>query len=298
MTIPQGTDQTVDNLSMTLDSFANVQIPWTGEDVKHLDNGAGFGAVRQDQITQAIRALMNKVELAIATAAKSGSSRGYGTAGTTPFGSGISELAQIRKILADNGAPLNDGQWSLVMDTTASANLRSLTQLQKVNEAGEGDLLRQGTLSDLMGFMLKESAQITQHTKGAGTGYDFAAAGEAIGSQLVARQAPLAARRQWLADHLQLRGGLVLDDGAVRALVEDGKSLLPVGVKGVTGEFERGEVVAVVDAAGREVARGLVNYSASEARRIAGKPTSAIEAELGYEDEPELIHRDNLVVLR
>jgi glutamate 5-kinase len=123
------------------------------------------------------------------------------------------------------------------------------------------------------------------------------AAGEAIGSQLVARQAPLAARRQWLADHLQLRGGVVLDAGAVRALREDGKSLLPVGVKGVTGEFERGEVVAVVDADGREVARGLTNYSASEARRIAGKPSSAIEAELGYMDEPELIHRDNLVVL-
>ncbi len=123
------------------------------------------------------------------------------------------------------------------------------------------------------------------------------AAGEAIGSQLVARQAPLAARRQWLADHLQLRGGVVLDAGAVRALREEGKSLLPVGVKGVTGEFERGEVVAVVDSSGREVARGLTNYSASEARRIAGKSSSAIEAELGYMDEPELIHRDNLVVL-
>ena len=123
------------------------------------------------------------------------------------------------------------------------------------------------------------------------------AAGEAIGSQLIARQAPLAARRQWLADHLQLRGGVVLDAGAVRALREEGKSLLPVGVKGVTGEFERGEAVAVVDADGREVARGLANYSASEARRIAGKPSSAIEAELGYMDEPELIHRDNLVVL-
>jgi glutamate 5-kinase len=123
------------------------------------------------------------------------------------------------------------------------------------------------------------------------------AEGEAIGTQLVARQAPLAARRQWLADHLQLRGGVVLDDGAVRALQEDGKSLLPVGVKGVTGEFERGEVVAVVDSEGREIARGLTNYSASEARRIAGKASSAIEAELGYMDEPELIHRDNLVVL-
>ena len=123
------------------------------------------------------------------------------------------------------------------------------------------------------------------------------AEGEAIGSQLVARQAPLAARRQWLADHLQLRGGVVLDDGAVRALREDGKSLLPVGVKGITGEFERGEVVAGVDTDRCEIARGLINYSASEARRIAGKPSSAIETELGYMDEPELIHRDNLVVL-
>jgi glutamate 5-kinase len=123
------------------------------------------------------------------------------------------------------------------------------------------------------------------------------AAGEAIGSQLVARQAPLAARRQWLADHLQLRGGVVLDAGAVRALCDEGKSLLPVGVRAVTGEFERGEVVAVVDVDGREIARGLANYSASEARRIAGKPSSAIETTLGYVDEPELIHRDNLVVL-
>jgi glutamate 5-kinase len=123
------------------------------------------------------------------------------------------------------------------------------------------------------------------------------ASGEAIGSQLVARQAPLAARRQWLADHLQLRGGVVLDAGAVRALQEEGKSLLPVGVKGVTGEFERGEVVAVVDIDGREIARGLTNYSAGEARRIAGKASSAIETILGYMDEPELIHRDNLVLL-
>ncbi len=123
------------------------------------------------------------------------------------------------------------------------------------------------------------------------------ATGEAIGTQLVARQAPLAARRQWLADHLQLRGGVVLDAGAVRALQEEGKSLLPVGVKGVTGEFERGEVVAVVDADGSEIARGLTNYSAGEARRIAGKPSNAIETILGYMDEPELIHRDNLVLL-
>lgn len=124
------------------------------------------------------------------------------------------------------------------------------------------------------------------------------AAGEAIGSQLIARQAPLDARRQWLADHLQLRGALVLDAGAAKALKEDGKSLLPVGVQRVTGEFERGEVVALIDASGHEIARGLTNYSASESRRIQGKPSSAIEAALGYMDEPELVHRDNLVVLR
>ena len=123
------------------------------------------------------------------------------------------------------------------------------------------------------------------------------AAGEAIGTQLIAQQAPLDARRQWLADHLQLRGSLVLDAGAVKALREDGKSLLPVGVQAVSGEFTRGEVVALMNGDGKEVARGLVNYSASEARRIQGKPSSAIEAALGYMDEPELVHRDNLVML-
>ena len=123
------------------------------------------------------------------------------------------------------------------------------------------------------------------------------AAGEAIGSQLVSRQETLAARRQWLADHLQLRGGVVIDDGAVLALQEEGKSLLSVGVKGITGEFLRGDVVAIVDLEGNEIARGLINYSASDARRISGIPTSEIEAELGYMDEPELIHRDNLVMM-
>ena len=121
--------------------------------------------------------------------------------------------------------------------------------------------------------------------------------GEAIGTQLVSRQETLAARRQWLADHLLLRGGVVIDDGAVRALQEEGKSLLSVGVKGITGDFLRGDVVAIVDAEGNEIARGLTNYSSSEARRITGVPSTAIEAELGYMDEPELIHRDNLVML-
>lgn len=123
------------------------------------------------------------------------------------------------------------------------------------------------------------------------------AQGELIGTQLIAPQAALAARKQWMADHLQLRGRLIIDDGAAKALAAGGKSLLPVGVKSVQGEFERGEVIACMDSEGREIARGLVNYSAVEARRIAGKPSSEIETLLGYVDEPELIHRDNLVRL-
>ncbi len=123
------------------------------------------------------------------------------------------------------------------------------------------------------------------------------AKGEHIGTQLMATEATLAARKQWMADHLQLRGRLVLDAGAARALAVDGKSLLPVGVKSVEGEFERGEVIACVDTNGREIARGLVNYGAAEVRRIAGKSSAEIESLLGYVDEPELIHRDNLVSL-
>jgi glutamate 5-kinase len=122
------------------------------------------------------------------------------------------------------------------------------------------------------------------------------AAGERIGTQLVALTAPMTARKQWLADHLQVRGRLHLDEGAVKALLDDGKSLLPVGVREVSGIFERGEVVACLDLHGREIARGLINYSSSETRRIAGVPSARIEAVLGYVDETELIHRDNLVL--
>jgi glutamate 5-kinase len=123
------------------------------------------------------------------------------------------------------------------------------------------------------------------------------ASGERIGTQLIAERATLAARKQWLADHLQVRGSLTLDAGAVRALTVQGKSLLPIGVIDVSGDFERGEAVACLDEGRREIARGLVNYSASETRRILRAPSGEIETRLGYVDEPELIHRDNLAVL-
>jgi glutamate 5-kinase len=121
--------------------------------------------------------------------------------------------------------------------------------------------------------------------------------GERIGTLLAAGTVPLAARKQWLADHLTVSGRVRLDAGAVKALTGAGKSLLPVGVVEVSGDFVRGEVVGIVDADGRELARGLINYSAEETRRIMRKPSGEIEATLGYVDEPELIHRDNLVLL-
>jgi glutamate 5-kinase len=122
-------------------------------------------------------------------------------------------------------------------------------------------------------------------------------AGEAIGTHLEATQMKTAARKQWLADHLRTTGKLVLDAGAVKVLKTDGKSLLPIGVTAVEGYFERGDVVACIDAEGKEIARGLVNYTASEAARIMRKPSNEIESILGYVDEAELIHRDNLILL-
>jgi glutamate 5-kinase len=123
------------------------------------------------------------------------------------------------------------------------------------------------------------------------------AQGEAIGSQLTASTAVLTARKQWLASHLQCSGRVVIDDGAARALVASGRSLLPIGVVDVLGEFQRGDVVACVDGAGCEIARGLANYSSAQSRLIARKPTKEIENVLGFIEEPELIHRDNLVLL-
>lgn len=122
------------------------------------------------------------------------------------------------------------------------------------------------------------------------------AGGEMIGTSFIADTAKLTARKQWIADQLQLRGALVLDAGALKALLRDGKSLLPIGVSEVQGDFARGDVVACLSQAGAEVGRGLINYASSEARRIIGKPSSEIESLLGFVEEPELIHRSNLVI--
>ncbi|MBK8507485.1 MAG: glutamate 5-kinase [Candidatus Competibacteraceae bacterium] len=123
------------------------------------------------------------------------------------------------------------------------------------------------------------------------------AAGDNLGTLLRPSQSPLAARKQWLAVQLQVKGRLHLDGGAVRALRADGKSLLPVGVTAVEGRFDRGDLVACLDPSGDEIARGLVNYDTDQALRLIGKTTRRIEAAIGPIDEPELIHRDHLVLV-
>ena len=170
MTIPEGTDQTVDNKTMTLDNYVSVQIPWTGEDIKHVNNGSGFETIYGDQIKQAFRAIANNIESNLAIAAYRGASRATGSAGTTPFASNFNSVADVRQILVDNGCP-TDNQITLVMNTAAGTKLRNLAQLQQVNTSGGSDLLRQGTLLDLQGIMIKESAGVASHTKGTGTGY-------------------------------------------------------------------------------------------------------------------------------
>lgn len=178
---------------------------------------------------------------------------------------------------------------------TAEASDSSLKKLA----GGSGELGRGGMLTKLEAAA--KAARSGAHTIIASGKQPQAAiralAGEAIGTLLRAGQGRLLARKQWLAGQMRSRGKLVLDDGAVRVLQQQGRSLLPVGVTRVEGQFSRGEIVSCVDATGNEVARGLVNYSSEESGRIAGRSSDEIETILGYVDEPELVHRDNMVVI-
>ena len=169
MTVPEGDDQTVDTKTVSITKAQAIQVPWTGEDMRHVSNGAGFETIYGDQIAQAMRTLANEIEADMLTELYQNASRAYGTAGTTPFGTNFDEVANIRQILVDNGCPID--QLTMVMNTTAGTSLRNLAQLQKANEAGSASLLRQGVLLDLQGIALKESAGVQSHTKGTGTGY-------------------------------------------------------------------------------------------------------------------------------
>ena len=183
MSIPSAGDQTIDNVAFTIQKSRFTKFSWTGEEEYSLDN-AGPGAlnIQQDQIAQAIRALTNEIENDICDYAALGASRAYGTAGTTPFDTTnkLAFTAQLKKILDDNLAPMSGR--NLIIDTTAGAALRTLTQLTNVNESGTSMTLRDGELLNVHGFSIKESAQINNATKGTGASHLINnSAGYAIG---------------------------------------------------------------------------------------------------------------------
>lgn len=169
MTVTAASDQTISTKTLTVDTFKQSGFNWTGEEEFGINSGVGMEAIMRDQIAQAFRVHVNAIESALAIAAKNAASRGYGTAGTTPFASSLVDPANIKKILDDNGAPMSGR--SLIINTTAGAALRTLAQLTKANEAADTSLLRQGTLLDIHGFAVRESAQVASTTKGTGTSY-------------------------------------------------------------------------------------------------------------------------------
>lgn len=181
VTPPNDGDQTIGNVQLTITKARRVPFRWNGEEELGLNNnGSGAAAIRNSQMAQAIRTLVNEMEADVVAAARVAASRAYGTAANTPFASTLGDPAQVRKILDDNGAPMNDR--ALVINTTAGANLRTLAQLTKANEAGSTLTLRDGQLLDLHGFSIHESAGVGIVTKGTGTSYTSDTAGYAIGA--------------------------------------------------------------------------------------------------------------------
>ena len=196
-----------------------------------------------------------------------------------------------------------DGLYSANPDTDPGATLISQTMatdpsLDALAGGSTGTLGRGGMITKLQAARLAARSGCNTIIVGGRNAniLHAVAAGDEVGTQLSADQKPLAARKQWLAGHLQVKGQLVLDAGAVKVLTEQGRSLLAVGVSRVIGTFTRGELVSCVDSNGTEIARGLVNYNSDEAERIKGQSTESISEILGYREDDELIHRDNLVV--
>jgi len=183
VTPPNDGDQTIGSVSMTIQKARRVPVRWNGEEKRGLDNnGASYNIILRDQFTQAMRALVNEMEADLAGLHLK-ASRAYGTAGSTPFASNLSDPAQMRKILADNGSPMSDLQ--LVIDTSAGANMRTLAQLTKANEADDTSMLRRGVLLDIHGFAIRESAQVKTVAAGTGASATTNTAGYAVGATVI-----------------------------------------------------------------------------------------------------------------
>lgn len=212
MTTPEPTGQIIDNVAIDITKSRAAEFGWVGEQQKGLNNGPGYLTIRAGMMAQAMRSLTNEIETDVASLS-SKTSRAFGTAGTTPFASTLSDTAQVRKILSDNGSPLGDLQ--LVIDSTAGAAMRSLTLLTNVDQSGDTGMLRQGILGDVHDFSIRESAKVAGVTKGGGTSYTSSTAGFAIGETDIA---------------IITGSGTVLAGDVVTFAGDDNKYVVAVGV--------------------------------------------------------------------
>jgi hypothetical protein len=171
MSISEGTDQVIDNKVLTITKDRSVEIPWLGEEIKSVNNGAGFDTIYGDQITQAMRTLTNEMEVDLKNVAYQGASRAVGIAGTTPFHTNLSVLGDLERSFIDNGAPVNSNERSLILNSKAKAKMYGLTQLTNVNERGNVAFLEQGIMGNLNGFGLRVTGASTAVIKGTGTGF-------------------------------------------------------------------------------------------------------------------------------
>jgi hypothetical protein len=185
MTVPDAADVVTSTESLVLNSYAGSSIPLKGEQWAQLQNTVGAEAALTQLYAQAIRKMRNTIEAAIATAAYQGSSRAVGTAGTTPFGSNFEILSDLYRILEDNGTPVTDGDLSLVINTSAAANLRKRSTLTNVGDAGTDATLRRGELLNIYGMSIRSSAGVQSHTKGAGASYVINNGNIAVGSTTI-----------------------------------------------------------------------------------------------------------------
>lgn len=183
MTVSEGTDQTVDNKTVTIDKDRSIEIPWTGEDIKHVNNGSGFESIYGDQVAQAMRTLTNEIEVDLATASYLGASRAYGTAASTPFATAgdFTDASFVKQILVDNGAGEFDHQ--LIMNTSAGATIQG--KQSQANITGTDSLQRQGILLPLAGLDLRQSAQINNHTAGTAASATTDNAGYSVGDTTI-----------------------------------------------------------------------------------------------------------------
>lgn len=182
VTAPDSGDQTIGNVQVTISKSKHVPVRWNGEETKGLQNAGLFSSIQAQRFYQGMRTLVNEIEADLWTEGYTNASRGYGTAGTAPFGTAgdLTDFAGVARILDENGCPTSDRQ--LVLGHAAIANLRGKQSvLFKVNEAGSADMLRNGMTDRVQNFALRHSDAVGVHTKGAGTGYDFVSGGEAIG---------------------------------------------------------------------------------------------------------------------